>query len=50
MTFADCAAKFRECTPCSVKPLSSDKVEKVIDMISKLENLSDATEIIRLVG
>lgn len=50
MTFEDCTKKFRECAACSIKPLSEDKVEKVIDMIDRLEKLDDATEIIRLLG
>jgi 2-methylcitrate dehydratase PrpD len=50
MTFEDCAKKFRECAACSIKPLPADKVEKVIEMISRLEHLDDATEIIRLLG
>jgi 2-methylcitrate dehydratase PrpD len=50
MTFEDCTKKFRGCAACSIKPLSTDKVEKVIEMISQLEKLDDATEIIRLLG
>jgi hypothetical protein len=50
MTFEDCTKKFRECSACSIKPLSGDTVGKVIDMIARLENLSDATEIIKLLG
>jgi 2-methylcitrate dehydratase PrpD len=50
MTFEDCSKKFRECSACSIKPLPSDKVEKTIEMIDRLEKLDDATEIIRLLG
>jgi len=50
MTFEDCANKFRECAPCSIKPLAADTVEKVIEMIGQLEQLDDATEIIKLLG
>jgi 2-methylcitrate dehydratase PrpD len=50
MDFNDCAVKFRECAPSSVKPLPGDTVEKVIDMIASLEKLDDAAEIIRLLG
>jgi len=50
MTFEDCTKKFRECAACSIKPLPSDKVEKVIEMVSQLEKLDDATEIVRLLG
>lgn len=50
MTFEDVTKKFRECAPCALKPLNKDKVEKVIDMVGRLEKLNDATLIIRLVG
>ncbi len=50
MTFEDVTRKFRECAACARKPLSVAKVEKVIELVSRLETLSDATEIIRLVG
>jgi hypothetical protein len=42
--------KFRECAPCSIKPLSKETTEKIIDMAGRLEQLGDATEIIRLLG
>ncbi len=48
MTFEDCAEKFRECAACSIKPLSADTVDKVIEMVARLEKLNDANEIIRL--
>jgi 2-methylcitrate dehydratase PrpD len=50
MTFDDCARKFRECSAYSIKPLSDDRVDKVIELIRQIEKLDDATEIIRLVG
>ncbi len=50
MAFEDCTVKFRECAACSIKPLPTDTVDKVIEMVSRLEKLSDATEIIRLLG
>jgi 2-methylcitrate dehydratase PrpD len=48
MTFKDVTKKFQECAACSLKPLSGEKVEKVIEMAGRLEKLDDATEIIRL--
>ncbi len=50
MTFEDCAVKFRACAASSIKPLPADTVDKVIEMVSRLEDLDDATEIIKLLG
>jgi 2-methylcitrate dehydratase PrpD len=50
MNLNDVVKKFRECAPSAIKPLTADKIEKVIEMASKLEKLDDATEIIRLLG
>jgi 2-methylcitrate dehydratase PrpD len=50
MTFDDCSKKFRECAACSIKPLPAEKVEKIIEIISQLEKLDDATEIIKMLG
>jgi 2-methylcitrate dehydratase PrpD len=50
MTFEDCATKFRDCAASSVKPLPGATVDRVIDMVWRLESLDDATEIIRLLG
>jgi len=48
MTFEDVAGKFRECSAGSVKPLSGDTIDRVIEMAGQLEKLADAAEIIRL--
>jgi 2-methylcitrate dehydratase PrpD len=50
MTFEDVKKKFRECAACALKPLPTAKVEKVIELVGRLETLSNATDIIRLVG
>jgi 2-methylcitrate dehydratase PrpD len=50
MTFEDVKNKFRECAACALKPLPAARVEKVIEMVSGLEKLADATVIIRLLG
>jgi 2-methylcitrate dehydratase PrpD len=50
MTLDDIARKFRECAKSAVKPLKKDAVEKIIDMVGRLETLDDAAEIIRMVG
>jgi 2-methylcitrate dehydratase PrpD len=47
MSFTDCAAKFRECASVAVNPLPAKRIEHVIDLVSRLEILDDATEIIR---
>jgi 2-methylcitrate dehydratase PrpD len=48
MTFEDCMKKFRECAACSIKPLPAGTVDKVIEIVGRLEKLDDATRIIRL--
>jgi 2-methylcitrate dehydratase PrpD len=50
MSFKDVTKKFKECAACSIKPLPADIVDKVIEMVGRLEKLSDATEIIKLIG
>jgi hypothetical protein len=50
MSFDDCADKFRQCAPFSIKPFSSEKVERVIELVAQLDQLEDAAEIIRLLG
>jgi 2-methylcitrate dehydratase PrpD len=50
MTFEDCTKKFRECAAFSIKPLPDAKVDTIIDLITGLEKIDDATEIIRLLG
>ncbi|MCJ7605795.1 MAG: MmgE/PrpD family protein [Dehalococcoidales bacterium] len=47
MTFEDCTRKFRE---CAAGTLSAETMDTAIDLISRLETLDDATEIIRLLG
>jgi 2-methylcitrate dehydratase PrpD len=46
----DVVAKFRDCVSLSVMPLPEMDVEKVIELISKLEEVDDVSEIIRLLG
>lgn len=50
MTFDDCAKKFRECSSQSLILLPPDRVDKTIDMVSKLEQLDDVAELIRIVS
>jgi 2-methylcitrate dehydratase PrpD len=44
MSFDDCARKFRDCA----KGLDASRIEKIIQMVGELEQLSDIREIIRL--
>jgi hypothetical protein len=40
--------KFRDCVSFSAKPIPESNVEQAIDMIRRLDDISDATEILRL--
>jgi 2-methylcitrate dehydratase PrpD len=42
--------KFRDCASHAVKPLEKDHVEKIIELVSQLETLSDVSQIVRLLG
>jgi 2-methylcitrate dehydratase PrpD len=48
MTFQDITKKFRDCAAFARKALPAETVEKVIEMVGRLEKLDDAAEIIRL--
>jgi 2-methylcitrate dehydratase PrpD len=48
MAFQDITKKFRECAVSARKSLTKEAVAKVIEIAWRLENLGDATEIIRL--
>jgi hypothetical protein len=43
-------AKFRTCSSLSARPVSTDNIEKVIDMCMHLEEISDVTHIVRLLS
>lgn len=40
--------KFRDCARNAAKAIAEDKVERVIELVSRLEELEDVTEIVRL--
>jgi 2-methylcitrate dehydratase PrpD len=44
MSFEDCARKFADCA----KDLDADRIDKIIQLVGKLEQLEDIREIIRL--
>jgi len=48
MDFNDVTRKFRECAASSLKPLSAVTIDKVIEMVGKLETFDDAAAVIRL--
>jgi 2-methylcitrate dehydratase PrpD len=48
MSFADVTRKFRECAASSLKPLSPGTIDKVIEMVGRLDTLDDAAVVIRL--
>jgi 2-methylcitrate dehydratase PrpD len=50
MNFSSCAKKFRECLPYSNRAIPSSIAEKVIELTQNLEQLKDATRIIKLLG
>jgi len=43
-------AKFRDCVSFSANPVTAGNINRVIDQVENLENLADATEIIRLLA
>jgi 2-methylcitrate dehydratase PrpD len=42
--------KFRDCASFAAKPVASENLDLVIRMVADLENVADATEIVRLLG
>ena len=42
------AAKLRDCASYAAKPLSQENVEKLIQLVSRLEAVSDVVEVVRL--
>jgi 2-methylcitrate dehydratase PrpD len=48
MSLNDITKKFRECAAFSKKPLPDATVDKVIEMVGRLEKLDDATQIIKM--
>ena len=47
MSWTDLCAKFRECACVAVNPVSDTKVAKFEDLAGRLEDLPDATELVR---
>jgi 2-methylcitrate dehydratase PrpD len=50
MTFTDSIKKFKECCPHSLKPITAETAGKIVELTRDLEQLEDATQIIKLLG
>jgi 2-methylcitrate dehydratase PrpD len=50
MTQEQIEAKFRDCVSFSALPVPPANVDRVIDLVNRLETLADATEVIRLLS
>jgi 2-methylcitrate dehydratase PrpD len=50
MSFADVAMKFRHCCEYSIKPVSEENQNKVIQMVEGLEQVTDVSQIVRLLA
>jgi 2-methylcitrate dehydratase PrpD len=42
--------KFRDCASHAARPMSKDDVEKIIQLVSRLETVSDVKQVVRLLG
>jgi 2-methylcitrate dehydratase PrpD len=50
LAYEDIVNKFRDCLSYAAKPVARDNVEKVIDMVRKLEDVEDVGQIINLLA
>lgn len=50
MSLGDVTVKFRYCCKYSVKPITEENQDKVIEMVKGLEEISDVSQIVRLLG
>jgi hypothetical protein len=50
MSFDDCAKKFRDCSSYSVRKLPKKRIERAIELIGQLEQISDVEEIMKLLS
>jgi 2-methylcitrate dehydratase PrpD len=48
MSWPECIEKFRKCNSFSANPLPQVNIDRIIDMIDRLEQVDDVTKIIRL--
>ena len=50
MDWTDISTKFRECASVAAKPVSEKSIETTLALAENLENLSDATKLVRGLG
>ncbi len=50
MTIDDIVRKFKDCASYSIKPLAKENIGRTVEMVSRLEELDDVSQIIRLLG
>ena len=50
MTFDDCVRKFFDCAAHAARQIPKDHLDRVVEMVGRLERMDDATEVIRLVS
>ncbi|MBI3965652.1 MAG: MmgE/PrpD family protein [Chloroflexi bacterium] len=48
MTYSDVADKFRACAAYAARPLASDQVERVVEIVARLERIDDVAELAAL--
>jgi hypothetical protein len=42
--------KFRDCASHAARPMRKDNLEKIIQLVSRLETVSDVKQVVRLLG
>jgi len=50
MTFDDCVKKFFDCAAHAARQIPKDHLDRVVEMVGRLERVDDATEVIGLVS
>lgn len=50
ISMEDLQAKFRDCASYSVKPLTATEVDRVIELVTNLENVPNMNQIINLLS
>jgi 2-methylcitrate dehydratase PrpD len=50
MSWEDLIRKFRDCASYSAKPIPEENIDRVVEMITHLENVQDVREIVGLVS